>query len=106
MIELSDLFSVYYLALALTGVLALLWIILEASEKKPSRPQFSSRIFACGMKASPNELNIHSMNYYDYMKRFFRTELLARAHSGNLSHYITWILVGMAFIMAVLLILW
>ncbi len=106
MMGVGDLFSIYYIALAFAGVLAILWVVFEFSEKKPEKPGEKSAIFACGMKASPEELNVPPWNYYEYLKRFFRAERLSEMHSGELSHYIAWILMGIALILSVMLILW
>ena len=102
----EDIFSVYYIALSFAGILALLWVVFEFSEKKPSRERKKLQIFSCGMGESPKQMNVPSMNYYEYMKRFFRTDYLASIHSGKLSRYVAWIYVGMALILSVLLILW
>ncbi len=58
------------------------------------------------MEISARELNVPPDSYYEYMKRFFRTGLLARLHSGRLSEYVIWIIIGTALIMAMMLILW
>jgi hypothetical protein len=106
MIDIGDLFTMYYVASGLVAVLAILWIVLEATERRPSLPKKSSRIFACGMEVSPGELNVPSGSYYDYLKRFLFAEKLAEAHSGDLSVYVGWILVGIAVIISTLMILW
>jgi hypothetical protein len=102
----EDLLAMQYLALAFAAVLALLWIIFESSRRRPEKPQEKSRIFACGTEATPGELNVPSEGYFDYMKKLFVTEPLARAHSGRLSTYVIWILTGLAVIMAVMVMLW
>jgi hypothetical protein len=102
----EDLFAIQYIALAFAGVIALLWIVLELSRKPPAKPREKARIFACGVDATPDKLNVPSESYYDYMKRFFRTRYLSAAHSGKLSHYVSWIIVGLAVIMAMLVMLW
>jgi hypothetical protein len=102
----EDLFTIHYLALAFAAVLALLWIVFESSRKPPLKPREKARIFACGMEASPGELNVPQEGYYGYMKRFFRTERLSEAHSGRLSSYIAWIIIGLAIILSVMVIMW
>lgn len=102
----EDIFSLYYLALALAGVVAILWIIFEASEKKPAGRKEKTRMYTSGTGISPQDLNIQEPNYYEYMKRFLRAESLARLHSGDLSTYMAWILIGMALIFSVMLIAW
>ena len=102
----EGLLTIHYLALALAGTMALLWILLEATEKKPSRPRERARIFACGMDDVPQQLNVPEHSYYNYLLRLLRTETLANLHSGKLSSYVIWILMGMALILSVMLILW
>jgi hypothetical protein len=100
----EDLIIIQYLALIFVAVLILLWIFFEPSARSPKRDK--KRIFACGMDIPPEKLNIPSDSYYEYMKRFLRTGYLARLHSGKLSNYISWIIIGAALIMAAMLILW
>jgi hypothetical protein len=102
----EGLLTIHYLALALAGTMGLLWILLEATEKKPLRPMEKARIFACGIKESPEMLNVPEHSYYNYLLMLLRTEALANLHSGKLSSYVTWILMGMALILSVMLILW
>lgn len=102
----EDLVAIQYIALAFGGVAALLWVILESSRKPPARAREKSRIFACGIEASPGEMSVPQENYLDYMKRFFRTDFLAKAHSGRLSDYVAWIIIGLAVIMALMVMLW
>ncbi len=102
----EDLLTIQYLALVFAAILALLWIVFETSRRTPEKPREKARIFACGMEAAPEELNVPSESYFDYMKKIFRTDLLARAHSGRLSTYVVWILIGLAVIMAVMVMLW
>ena len=102
----EDLLTIQYLALVFAAVLALLWIVFEVSRKPPSKAREKRRIFACGMDVAPEELNVPQESYYQYMKMFFRTGLLSKAHSGKLSTYIAWILIGLAVIMAVMVMMW
>lgn len=102
----AELLTLQYLALAFAVVLALLWVIFEASRRSPDKPKRKSRIFACGMEASPSQLNVPSGNFYEYIKRFLRSERLSELHSGKLSHYIVWILIGMALVMVFVVGLW
>ena len=102
----GDIFSVWLLAFAFLGVVAILWIIFEASESKPSKPKESSVAYACGTSPSPDELNVPSWSYYEYMKHFLRAEYLSRLHSGDLSTYMAWILIGMVLIFSVMVIMW
>lgn len=102
----EDLMAMQYLALAFAAMIALLWIIFEASRRRPEKPREKARIFACGVEATPGELNVPQRSYYQYMKRFFVTGLLARAHSGRLSTYIAWILAGLVVIMAAMVMMW
>ena len=102
----EDLFGIHYIALAFLGMLILLWIVLELSGNRPRRERKEkSRIFACGMEASPGQLNVSQESYYEYMKRFLGSEPLARLHSGRLSDYVTWIIFGTVLIMAMMLML-
>ncbi len=102
----EELMAMQYLALALAAVIALLWIIFEASRREPKKPREKARIFACGTEATPGELNVPQGSYYQYMKRFFVTGPLARVHSGRLSTYIAWILAGLAVIMTAMVMMW
>jgi hypothetical protein len=102
----EELIHIQYLALAFAGVMALLWVVSEASRRRPERPSEKARIFACGVDAKPEELNVPQGSHYQYMRRFLMTGPLARAHSGDLSTYISWILAGLAIIMAVMVIMW
>jgi hypothetical protein len=102
----EDLIAIQYIALAFGGAVALLWIVLESSRKPPARARKKARIFACGTEAAPEELNVPPGGYLDYMKGFFRTGFLARMHSGRLSDYVAWIIIGLALIIAVMVMLW
>lgn len=102
----EDLLSIQYIALAFAGIIALLWIVLELSRKPPIKPKEKMKIFACGIEATPDKLNVPSEGYFEYMRRFFRTRYLSSAHSGKLSQYIAWIIIGLAVIMAILVMLW
>ncbi len=101
----GDLLMIQYLAAVFVAVLALLWVVLESSRKPPKRRE-KSRIFACGMDAVPQELNVPQDSYYNYMLRFLRTGALARAHSGKLSDYIAWIIIGTAIMAVFMVMLW
>ena len=87
------------------AVLALLWIIHELSRKPPRKPREKSRMFACGMEVPPKDAGLPSDSYYSYLKHVLGTGHLARLHSGRLSDYIIWIIVGTALIMGTMLIL-
>ena len=102
----EDLVAIQYIALAFAGVAALLWVVLEASRRPPSRAREKVRIFACGTEAVPEEMNVPPGSYFDYMRRFLRAGSLGRAHSGRLSDYVAWIIIGLAAIMAVMVMLW
>ena len=99
----GDLMTIQYLALLFVGILVLLWIFFEPSRRPPRKEKRA--IFACGMDIPPEELNVPPDSYYRYMRGFLGTRYLARLHSGKLSSYISWIIIGAAFIMA-MLILW
>ena len=101
----ADLLGIQYLAVIFLAVLALLWLVFELFSNPPRRGRGKSRIFACGMEIPPEKLNIPHESYYGYMKRFLGSGLLARLHSGRLSDYVTWIIIGTCFIMAMMLIL-
>lgn len=102
----ADIFGIHYLALTLFGVMVLLWFVFELSSNPPRRGRKEkSRIFACGVESSPGELNVSEDSYYRYMKRFLGSDILGRLHSGRLSDYVVWIILGTAFIMAVMLII-
>ena len=102
----EELLYMQYIALAFLAVLALLWIVFEASRKQPGKAREKARIFACGMDASPDSLNVPQQGYFGYMKRFFRTDRLSDAHSGRLSSYLAWIIAGLAVILAAMVIMW
>jgi hypothetical protein len=102
----EDLFMLQYLALAFIGILAIIWIVFEVSNRPPRGGRPKSRIFACGMECSPAELNVPPGSYYECLKRILRTGFLARLHSGRLSEYIIWIIMGTCFIMIMMVILW
>ncbi|MCK4714024.1 MAG: hypothetical protein KAT35_00490 [Candidatus Aenigmarchaeota archaeon] len=102
----QDLVLIQYLALVMGATLALLWIVHEFSRNPPRKSQEKSRMFACGMDVSPEDAALPSDSYYSYLKRLLGTRHLARLHSGKLSDYNIWIIIGTALIMAVMLILW
>ncbi len=102
----NDLASIQYLALALLSSAALLWIVHELSRKPPRKPAEKSRMFACGMDVHPEDSAMPSDSYYRYLRRLLGTRHLARLHSGRLSEYNIWIMIGTALIMAAMMILW
>ena len=102
----EDIFTFYYVAISFLGVIAMLWIVFEATERKPTRQKEKQIMFACGTESSPEDLNVSSWNYYEYMKKFLLAGHLSRLHSGKLSTYMAWILIGMVVIFSVMLIAW
>jgi hypothetical protein len=102
----QDLLNMQYIALAFVAVMALLWIILESSRKPPSGRQAKQKPFACGMNVPANQLNVNSGSYYQFMKKLFLTGRLADIHSGKLSNYLAWIVIGLAIIMLLVVMFW
>jgi hypothetical protein len=102
----QDIVFIQYLALVFGAALALLWIVHELSRNPPRKSREKSRMFACGMDMPPRDAAMPSDSYYGYLKRLLGTGYLARLHSGKLSDYNIWIIIGTALIMAVMLILW
>lgn len=102
----SQALVIYQITIAFAVILALSWVVYEITERKPSKKSRKSRIFACGMDQGPSELNVPSTNYYEQLNNFLQTERLSRLHSGRLSDYISWILIGMVFVITMLVVLW
>ena len=102
-----DIISIQYIALSMLGLLGALWILFTLSSHTPVRDRKEkSRMYASGMDMSPSQAGMPSSSYYSYMKRFLGTDYLAKLHSGKLSTYNAWIIIGTAIIMAAMLILW
>ncbi len=99
--------EIQYLALAMLGLLALLWLLFEASSSPPSRKHLKEkeRMFACGMEMEPEDMNVPQESYFASANRFLRTDLVGRLHTGRLSDYTILIIIGTAIIMAALMIL-
>jgi hypothetical protein len=97
--------DIQYAAMALAGLLFLVWITYKSS-RHPSRKKASRSIYSCGMGYEPDEMGVSQEGYYDYMRRFLRADLIGRLHSGRLSTYTSWIMIGTAMILAAALILW
>ena len=98
--------SVFYISLAFGTAFALLWVVFELTEKKPRKTRAKESIFTGGLDIKPGELNIPSTNYYGYLRQVLRTEYLSRFHSGRLSTYLSWMLIGMALIIGMMVALW
>jgi len=104
--------SVFYISIVFGAAFGLLWVVFELSEKKPKKThpighrRAKESIFAGGLDSKPSELNIPPTNYYGYLRKVLRTERLSRLHSGKLSTYISWMLIGMALIIGMMVALW
>ncbi len=64
------------------------------------------KIFACGEDIPPERLNIPQDSFYNVFSKSLGIRWLKRMHTGNLSDYLLWIVVGLIFIITVLSVLW
>ncbi len=93
--------NIIIIFLVLLGV----FMIIYRLGKHPPRKK-DQKIFACGEDIPPEHLNIPHESFYRIFMKSTRVEWLRRMHSGNLSDYLLWILIGLIFMVMMISILW
>lgn len=93
--------NIIIMFLVLLGIFLVIYII----GKRPVRKK-DQGIFACGEDIPPEHLNVPQDSFYRVFVRSLRVAWLKRMHTGNLSDYLLWIIVGMIFIVMALSIIW
>jgi hypothetical protein len=81
------------------------FMVIYAIGKRPVRRK-EQKIYACGEDIPPERLNVPQDSFYRVFVKSLRIVWLERLHSGNLSDYLLWIVLGLAFMVIVLSMLW
>lgn len=104
----KELFISYYLAPVFFLFLMIFFSIYLISTKiaKKKRVEGKQKIYACGEDIRPTELNIPSESFYKVLVRVLGLPSIKKAHSGELTRYLTWIFVGMIALIVILVLLW
>jgi len=74
--------------------------------KKHSKKRRGQEIYACGEDIQPEHLNLPDESFYQVFIKKMRIEWLRRAHTGNISDYLAWMVLGLVFIIILLSVLW
>ena len=83
--------------------IAIAWLLLKVGHKitahKPSADKLKT--YACGEEAKPEESHIDSEQFFSPIRRVFRPfyRFVRPAHSGILSTYLFWVMVGLIVIL-------
>jgi hypothetical protein len=86
-------------------LLLLILITVYAVGKGPVKRK-RQKIYACGEDIPPEKLNVPQDSFYAVLARTLRIGWLRRMHTGRLSDYVVWIVMGLLFILVVLTALW
>ena len=84
-------------------------LILVAARRinapKPSASKLAS--YGCGEEVKPEEVQIDSEHFYSPIRRAFKPfyRYVQPAHTGVLTHYLVWVLVGLFLIMLAVVII-
>ncbi len=72
---------------------------------KPSASKLTS--YGCGEDVKPEEMQIDSEQFYSPIRRAFKPfyRYVRPAHTGVLSHYLLWVLIGLFLIMLAVVII-
>jgi len=81
------------------------FLVIYAMGKKPVKRR-EQKIYACGEDIPPEHLNVPQDSFYRVFVRTLRIGWLKRMHTGNLSDYLAWIVLGLVFLIIILSILW
>lgn len=93
----EKLFQVLIIFFVFTAI-GLLICKLGKESKAKDRRKFQN--YTCG-EAFP-EIRVGSSNFYQTLKDIFRLEKLRNCHSGNISDYLIWILIGLIMILIII----
>lgn len=88
--------------LILLGIFLSIYLLGKKHRKRRS----GQEIYACGEDISPQHLNLPEESFYRVFEEKMRAGWMKRAHTGNISDYIAWIVAGMVFIIILLSLLW
>ena len=82
------------------------FLVIYAIGKKPTRRRREQKIYACGEDIPPEHLNVPQDSFYRVFVRTLRIGWFRRMHTGNLSDYLVWIILGLVFLVIVISMLW
>jgi hypothetical protein len=104
----TEIYVAQKLALAGFAIFVFLIILQMVSRKMQIRitPKERRQIYACGEDLDPEYLNIPHGSFYKTIIRMLGFVRMTRSHTGDLSTYLAWILIGVVAIIGVLMILW
>ncbi len=78
--------------------IAIAWLLLKGSHRITARKPTDDKVktYACGEELKPGEARADSEQFYSAVRRVFRRfyRHVAPGHTGVLSTYLLWVLVG------------
>ncbi len=93
--------NIILMFLILLGIFLLIYMIGKRPGKKSGR-----QIYACGEDISPEKMNIPHESFYKVFVKALKIDSLKKMHTGNLSDYMMWIVIGLLFIVVILSMVW
>ena len=87
------------------GIISVIYYISRKSGPVKAGKE-KTKIFACGEDVSPETLNLFGSGFFELMGKILGIEIIRKMHNGDLSNYMTWIFIGMLFIIVVMVIMW
>lgn len=87
--------------LVFLGIFLAVYLIGRRPGKKKGR-----EIYACGEDISPERLNVPQDSFFRVFTKTLRIDWLRRMHTGNVSDYLVWIILGLIFIIVILSTVW
>ena len=101
----TELIAIQYLGLAFAGIVFVLFIVSKMFSNKNEKKQ-AKRMYSCGMGLLPHEFRLPQESFYNYLKKITGAEKISALHSGKLTTYMIWIVVGAAIILSLAMVLW
>ena len=98
--------TLHMIAGAFLLVALLLWALLEITRRPPSKRKAKSSMYLGGLPPDSFDQELPQSGYYRQMMMFLRSGALSRLHTGKLSDYSVWVIIGTIVIMALALMLW
>lgn len=79
-------------------IFTLVGLLIYAAGRRPrKKEQFKEETYTCG-EPMP-DIRVQADNFYQIIRRTFRLGKLRHIHSGDLSDYVLWVVVGLTLIL-------
>jgi hypothetical protein len=80
------------------ALFSLMGLAIYAAGRRPKkREQFKEETYTCGEPLP--DMRVQAGNFYQVIRKTLRLGKLRHIHSGDLSDYVLWVVVGLAFIL-------